>query len=65
MTAWELLSIKIFLVKVKLEIGQVKYLLLIVLKTNPWTYKIDDLKGKRIVVAYIINELLSRIKQSY
>ena len=59
----ELISIRLFLVQVTLKIGQKKYLLLIVLKTNPWTYQIKDLNGektmkflcKRIVVEYIMN----------
>ena len=37
MTESELQSIRIFLVIVTMKIGQEKYLLLIVLKTNPWT----------------------------
>ena len=42
-----------------------------VLKANPWTYKIEDLNGdkkigqKRPVAEKIINELLSRTRQSY
>ena len=36
----ELLSTKIFLVKITPKIGQEKYLLSIVLKTNPWTYRL-------------------------
>ena len=43
-----------------------------VLKTNPWTYKIKNLNGEKIIesfyekeLLYLINELLSRTKQSY
>ena len=45
-----------------------------VLKTNPWTYKIKDLNGgkiigsfyeKRTAIKQIINELLFRTRQSY
>ena len=70
MTGLELLSIKIFSVKVILvEINITDS----VLKTNPWTYKLRDLNGeknrkflwKRIVVEYIINKLLSRTRQLY
>ena len=49
-------------------------LLLVVLKTSPWAYKIEDLnreklvgsfyEKKKIVVDYIINELLSRTRMS-
>ena len=45
-----------------------------VLKTNHWKFKIKDLNleiiigsfyEKRVVVEYVINELLSRTRQSY
>ena len=39
----ELQSIKIFLLKFTLKIDGEKYLLSIVLKPNPWNYKIKDL----------------------
>ena len=38
----ELLSRRIFLVKIILKIGQEKYLLSIVSKTNRWTYKLKS-----------------------
>ena len=53
-----LLSIEIFLVKVTLKIGQEKYLLLIMLKTNPWKYKIKDLNGEKIILSLYEKELL-------
>ena len=53
-----LLSIEIFLVKVTLKIGQEKYLLLIVLKTNPWKYKIKDLNGEKTILSLYEKELL-------
>ena len=32
-----------------------------VLKTNPWTYKLKDLNGEKIIfIEYVRNELLSR-----
>ena len=32
-----------------------------VLKTNPWTYKIKDLKGEKIIGSFYEKELLRRI----
>ena len=44
----ELLSIKIFLVKVTQKTGQENYLLPIsVLKTNPWTNNLEGLNGEK------------------
>ena len=48
----ELLTIRMFLVKVTLKIDQEKYSLLIVLKTNTWTYEIKDLNGEKIMVSF-------------
>ena len=46
-----LLSITIFLTRITLKVGQVKYLLLIlcffVTAVNPWTYEIKDYKGEK------------------
>ena len=63
MTESELLSIRIFLVKATVKIGQIS-IINFVCKINPWTYKLKDLNeekiiGSRIVVKYIINDLLS------
>ena len=44
----ELKNIKTFLLKNILQIGQKKFLLLIKLKTVPWTYAISDLNGEEI-----------------
>ena len=71
----ELINIKLFVVTDTLKISQKKYSLLdYILKTIPWTYKIKELNRKknngnllwkRIVVEYIINELLSKTRVSY
>ena len=56
----ELLSIRIK--KVILKIGQEKYLLLILFwKINPWTYKIKDLNGEKIIESFYEKELLLSI----
>ena len=55
--ALELLSMRIFLVKVTLKIGQEKY----VLKTNLWTFKIKDLIGEKIIESFYTTELLRSI----
>ena len=48
MIEWELLSIRIFIVKVTLKIGHEKYFTIdSVLKTYPWTYKLKDLNGEK------------------
>ena len=64
----ELLSIRIFLVKFKLNIGQEKYLLSILFwkknfqtKTNPWSYKIEDFKKEKIIGSFYEKELLLRL----
>ena len=51
----EFLSIRIFLVNFTLKIGQEKYLLLIALKTNPWT---KDINGEIIIGSFYEKELL-------
>ena len=43
----DLLSTRIFLAKVTLKIGQEKYLLLTLLKTDSWMDKIKDLNGEK------------------
>ena len=48
----ELLSTRIFLVKVALKIIDS------VLKTIPWTYKIEELKGKKIMASFYEKKLL-------
>ena len=69
----ELLSIRIFLVKLTLKIGQEKYLLLILFWKLTLGHKIKDLDGEKIIVNFyqkkivtecIINELLSRTRES-
>ena len=65
----ELLSIRIFLVKATVKIGQIS-IINFVCKINPWTYKLKDLNEEkiiesRIVVKYIINELLASTRQSH
>ena len=56
----ELLSIRIK--KVILKIGQEKYSLLILFwKINPWTYKIKDLNGEKIIESFYEKELLLSI----
>ena len=68
----ELLSIRIFLVKLTLKIGQEKYLLLILFWKLTLGHKIKDLDGEKIIVNFyqkkivaecIINELLSRTRE--
>ena len=54
----ELQSIKIFLVKFTLKIDGEKYLLSIVLKPNPWNYKIKDLNREKIIGSFYKRELL-------
>ena len=53
-----LLSIKTFLVKVPLKIGQEKYLIDSVLRTNPWRYEIKDLNDEKIIGRSYERELL-------
>ena len=65
----ELLSKRIFLVKATVKIGQIS-IINFVCKINPWTYKLKDLNEEkiiesRIVVKYIINELLASTRQSH
>ena len=55
----ELLSARIFLVKVIQEIGQL--VIDSVLKTNPWTYKFKDLNGEKIIGSFYEKEFLSSI----
>ena len=54
----ELQSMKIFLVKFTLKIDGEKYLLSIVLKHNPWNYKIKDLNREKIIGSFYKKELL-------
>ena len=54
----ELQSIKTFLVKFTLKIDEEKYLLSIVLRTNPWNYKIKDLNREKIIESFYKKELL-------
>ena len=54
----ELQSIKTFLVKFTLKIDEEKYLLSIVLRTNPWNYKIKDLNREKIIGSFYKKELL-------
>ena len=55
----QLLSKKIFLVKVTLKIGQDKYLLLIMFwKLIFWTNKLKDFNGEKIIVNFYEKELL-------
>ena len=62
MTESELRSIKIFLVKLTLNIGQEKYFSIdSVLKTNPWTYKIKDLNGEKIKGIFYEKEFMLSI----
>ena len=42
----------IFLVKVVLKIGTEIFIIDSVLKANPWTYKIEDLNGEKIIVSF-------------
>ena len=53
-----LLSIKTFLVKVPLKIGQEKYLIDSILRTNPWRYEIKDLNDEKIIGRSYERELL-------
>ena len=54
----ELQSIKIFLLKFTLKIDGEKNLLSIVLKPNPWNYKIKDLNREKIIRSFYKKELL-------
>ena len=45
----ELRSVRIFSVKATLKIGQEKNFINSVLKTNTWTYKINDLNKLKII----------------
>ena len=59
MTESELLSLRIFLVKVTLKTGQQKKVLMdSVLKTNLWTYEIKDLNTEKIIISFYEKELL-------
>ena len=59
MTESELLSLRIFLVKVTLKTGQQKKVLMdSVLKTNLWTYEIKDLNAEKIIRSFYEKELL-------
>ena len=68
----ELLSIRVFLVEVTLKNWSREIFIIhsvFVLKIQPQTYEIKDLKGEKIIIKFIveqiINELLSRTRQSY
>ena len=52
MIAWELLSIRIFLVKVILKIGQEIFIIDSVLKTSSWSYRIKDLNREKIIGSF-------------
>ena len=55
----ELLSITIFLVKATLKIGQDKSLLMILFcKPNPWTHKVEDSNGEKVIGSFYEKELL-------
>ena len=43
---------------IELELLSIKFCLNSVLKTNPWTYKIKDLKGEKIIGIFYEKELL-------
>ena len=49
---------RIFLAKTTAKVDQKKYLLLIVFKTNPWTYKIKDLNVETKIEIFYKKELL-------
>ena len=53
-------STRIFLAGVTLQIGPEKHLLLI-LFLNLWTYKIEDLRGEKIIDSFYDKELLRSI----
>ena len=53
----EFQNIKTLLLKDILQIGQKKFLLLIKLKTVPWTYAISDLNGEEITGSFYEKEL--------
>ena len=63
----ELLSIRIFLIKVALKIVQEKYVIIdSILKTNLRTYKIKELNGEKIIGTFYEKEfLLSILSMSY
>ena len=49
----ELLSIRIFLVKVTLKIGEEEFFFIdFVLKTNPWTHEAKVLSGEKIIGSF-------------
>ena len=55
----ELLSIMIFLVKATLKIGQDKSLLMILFcKPHPWTHKVEDSNGEKVIGSFYEKELL-------
>ena len=61
MIAWELLSIRIFLVKVILKIGQEIFIIDSVLKTSSWSYRIKDLNREKIIGSFHKRLLLRSI----
>ena len=61
MIAWELLSTRIFLVKVILKIGQEIFIIDSVLKTSSWSYIIKDLNREKIIGSFHKRLLLRSI----
>ena len=61
MIASELLSIRIFLVKVILKIGQEIFIIDSVLKTSSWSYRIKDLNREKIIGSFHKRLLLRSI----
>ena len=61
MIAWELLSIRRFLVKVILKIGQEIFIIDSVLKTSSWSYRIKDLNREKIIGSFHKRLLLRSI----
>ena len=58
-------NIKTFLLKDTLQIGQKKFLLLVKLKTVPWTYVVSDLSGEEITGSFYETELQKTIQEKF
>ena len=61
----EFQNIKTFLLKDMLQIGQKKFLLLVKLKTIPWTYVVSDLNSGKIIESFYEKELQKASQEEF
>ena len=61
----EFQNTKTFLLKDMLQIGQKKFLLLVKLKTIPWTYVVSDLNSGKIIESFYEKELQKASQEEF